>query len=293
METHINLKKAKEMLQKFKGLPTVPVVLSEALRITADPSVNYDKVIKIISQDPNLSGRLLRIANSPYYGLKHRVTNLQLALVILGIREFRCILIGSAVLDLMKFKNLQYQELYKKLWRESLFMASFCRELSQSLKLPYEGEDFLVGLLANIGASILLSEIPQKYFELMNQSHNNHKKQLELEQQQFGFIQTDIAHIFLEDWDIPPVLCDTIWHQYDIEYLPIDNAIDPQLSALLRLARYSLLEIQESVNYEEIIQKSFNILGSTFENCKDLWEEIKKSKQAILSQSKIEPDSLS
>ncbi|HOQ31247.1 MAG TPA: HDOD domain-containing protein [Candidatus Hydrogenedens sp.] len=293
METYNNLKKAEEMIRRFKGLPSVPVVLSEALRITADPSVSYDKVIKIISQDPNLSGRLLRIANSPYYGLKHRVTNLQLALVILGIREFRCILIGSAVLDLMKFKNLQYQELYKKLWRESLFMASFCRELSQSLKLPYEGEDFLVGLLANIGASILLSEISQKYFEIINQSLNNHKKQLELEQQQFGFIQTDIANIFLKDWDIPPVLCDTIWRQYDIDYLPIDSAIDPKLSALLRLARYSLIEIQESVTYQETLQKSFTILDTTFENCKGLWEEIKKSKQTILTQSKIDLESLS
>lgn len=293
MEIHNNLKKAEEMLLKFKGLPSIPVVLSEALRITADPSVSYDKVIKIISQDPNLSGRLLRIANSPYYGLKRRVANLQLALVMLGIREFRCILIGSAVLDLMKFKNLQYQELYTILWKESLFMASVCRELSQSLKLPYEGEDFLVGLLANIGASILLSEIPQEYFDIMNQSQNNHNKQLELEQQQFGFIQTDIANIFLKNWDIPPVLCDAIWRQYDLEYLPIENAVDPKLTALLRLARYSLIEIQESVIYEDTLQKSFNILENTFENCKSLWEEIKNSKQTIFSQDKIDLDSLS
>ncbi len=122
MKINHSLIKAEEAIKNFKGLPSLPMVLSEALRITSDPSVNYDKVIKVISQDPNLSGRLLRIANSPHYGLKHRVTTLQLALVILGIREFRCILIGSAVLDLMKFRNLQYQELYKKLWKDCLWL---------------------------------------------------------------------------------------------------------------------------------------------------------------------------
>jgi len=239
MQINDNLTKAEEIIQKFKGLPSLPMVLSEALRITSDTSVNYDKVIKVISQDPNLSGRLLRIANSPYYGLKHRVTTLQLALVILGIREFRCILIGSAVLDLMKYKNLQYQELYKKFWKESLFLASFSRQLSQTLKLPYEGEDFLVGLLANIGSSLLLNEMPQKYSELIHEANNNHQKQMELELKQFGFTQSDLGTAFLKKWDIPPILFDSIFRQYDTEYSPIDNAIDPKLSALLHLARYA------------------------------------------------------
>lgn len=292
METSDNLKKAEEMIKKFKGLPSMPIVLSEALRITADPSVSYDKVIKVISQDPNLSGRLLRIANSPYYGLKHRVTTLHLALVMLGIREFRCILIGSAVLDLIKFKNMQYQELYKKLWKESLFMASVCRELSQSLKLPYEGEDFLVGLLANIGASLLLNEMPKEYFELINKADNNHKKQMELELELLGFTQSDLGAVFLKNWDIPPVLWDSISRQYDTVYLPIDDAIEPKLSALLHLARYALIEIQESTFYEVTIQKSFLILKNTFENHKNLWDEIKQSKQDILLQTKVDLENL-
>lgn len=292
MEINNYLIKAEETIKKFKGLPSIPMVLSEALRITSDPSVSYDKVIKVISQDPNLSGRLLRIANSPYYGLKHRVTTLQLALVILGIREFRCILIGSAVLDLIKFKNLRHQELYKKFWRESLFIASFSRQLSRTLKLPYEGEDFLVGLLANIGASILLNEMPQEYSELINKANNNHQKQIELELEEFGFTQSDLGTAFLINWDIPPILCDSISRQYDPEYSPIDNAIDPKLSALLHLARYTLIEIQESTFHEATIQKSFQIIGNTFENCKDLYEEIKQSKQNILLQNKIDFDNL-
>ncbi len=292
MEINTNLIKAEETIKKFKGLPSMPTVLSEALRITSDTSVSYDKVIKVISQDPNLSGRLLRIANSPYYGLKHRVTTLQLALVILGIREFRCILIGSAVLDLIKFKNLQYQELYQKFWKESLFMASFSRELSRTLKLPYEGEDFLVGLLANIGSSILLNEMPQEYSELINKAHNNHQKQLELELEQFGFTQSDLGTAFLKNWDIPPILYNSISCQYGQEYSPIDNAIDPKLSALLHLARYALIEIQESTFHETTIQKSFQIIKNNLENYKNIWEEIIQSKQNILLQTKVDFDNL-
>ncbi len=292
MEAQNYLEKAKEMLKRFKGLPSLPTVLSEALRLTADPSVSYDKVVDIVSRDPNLSGRLLRIANSPYYGLKNRVTNLRLALVLLGIREFRCILIGSSLLDLMKFKNFQYQEHYKKLWRESLFMASFSRQFSKILNLNYEGEDFLVGLLANIGASILLSQTSQKYFEIIQKSNSNHKNQLELELTYFGFTHTDIASAFLKDWDIPPLLWDSIWRQYDFDYLPLEKATDPKLSALLRIARYTLIDIQENILYENTMQKSFNILGNSFENYKSLWEELKHSQQSILTDSKIDFETL-
>lgn len=292
VEIKKRIEKAEEMIRNSKGLPSVPTVLSEALRITADPSVSFDKVVKIISQDPNLSGRLLRIANSPYYGLRHRVTNLHLALVILGIREFRCILIGSAVLDMMKFKNLKHQELYKKLWKESLFMASFCKQLSNPLNLKYEGEDFLVGLLANIGSSLLLNEMSQKYYEIINQTNNNHQKQLELELEILGFTQSDVAYVFLKNWNIPPLLSDTIWRQFDTEYLKMEEAIDPKLTALLRLARYALIELNEGTFYKDTIEKSFQLLENSYEGCKNLWEETKSSKQYILSLEQIDLDNL-
>ncbi len=287
METNSNLLKAEEMIGKLKGLPPLPTVLSEALRLTADSSVSYEKVIRIVSQDPSLSSRLLRIANSPYYGLKQRVTTLQLALVILGLREFRCILIGSALLDQMKSKNPQYQELYKKLWRESIYMASFSREFSTKLNFEYKGEDFLIGLLANMGTLLLLNEMPFEYFELINESQNNHQKQLSLEQKRFGFIHTDLATALLRRWDIPLVLSDSIWRQYHFEQLSLDNAIDPKLSAILRIARYALLEINEKKEYADVLQTSFEILGNELEDTKNVWQEIKQSKMSILTQSKI------
>ncbi len=175
---------------------------------------------------------------------------------------------------------------------ERLFMASFGRQLSRTLKLPYEGEDFLVGLLANIGASVLLNEKPQEYSELINEAYNNHQKQIKLELEKFGFTQSDLGTALLKNWDIPPILCDSISRQYDTEYFPIDNAIDPKLSALLHLSRFALIEIQESTFHEATIQKSFHILENTFENCKNLWDEIKQSKQNILLQTKIDFDNL-
>jgi len=292
MEANDGILKAEEMIRKLKGLPPLPVVLSEALRLTADPLVSYDKVIKIISQDPSLSSRLLRIANSPYYGLKQRVTTLQLALVILGLREFRCILIGSALLEQIKSKNPQYDELYKKLWRESLFMASFCREFSTKLNSGYKGEDFLTGLLANMGALLLLNEMPIEYYKLIDESNNDHKKQLSMEQERLGFIHTDLATALLKQWDIPPFLCDSIWRQYSLEHLSLENAIDRKLSAILRLARYALIEINEKNEYGDAIQTSFEIIGDNLEDNKNVWKEIKQSKMSILTQSKINLDDI-
>ncbi|MCX8065027.1 MAG: HDOD domain-containing protein [Candidatus Hydrogenedentes bacterium] len=247
------LSNAKKIITNFKSLPTPSAVLAEALSITADLSVSYEKVVKVVSKDPNISSRILRIANSPYYGLPQRVTNLQLALVILGIREFRSILISSAMIEMMRFKELKNSELFNNLWKKSFLMASIAKHLNTYLKLEYEGEEFVTGLLGNLGILILLSEFPNEYSEILKTSANI-KELLKKEFNMFKCYNSDIVYILLSEWELPPILADSIWRQYPLLHTSLSPPIEPKLSAIAKLARFATEYVNNKFSETEFIQ---------------------------------------
>ena len=80
-------------------LPAMPAVVSEVLRITEDPKVDMQVVGRVIESDPAMAGKILKVSNSSYYGMKQFVGTLKMALVILGVREVRNIVLGISVFE--------------------------------------------------------------------------------------------------------------------------------------------------------------------------------------------------
>lgn len=258
------IKNAQAIIDKLKTLPSPPTVLTEALRITSDPSVSFEKVVQVVSKDPNLCSRILRIANSPYYGLRQKVANLRLALVILGIREFRSILISSVMIEMMKFKHLKNQSLFNKLWENSFLMASIARQLNTLLNLGYEGEEFVVGLLGNFGSLILLSEFPERYSEIF-QSSKNIKELLEKEYYQYKCYNSDIAYATFSKWELPPIISDSVWRQYPLPYTPTKSAIEPNLANIAKLARFAIEYLSYNFSDPEFVEEPLKYINLQFE----------------------------
>jgi len=99
MNTDKNIEK---IVAQVGDLPAVPKVVGDVLSMTEDPSVPMARVGEVIQRDPALTAKILRIGNSPYYGMRQYVATLKLALVILGAREVRNIVVGIAVLDTLR-----------------------------------------------------------------------------------------------------------------------------------------------------------------------------------------------
>ena len=86
----MNLEKtAEKLLANVGDLPAMPEVVSEVLRLTDDPDTAMAQVSDVIQRDPALTAKILKVSNSPYYGMKQYVGTLKLAIVILGVREVR------------------------------------------------------------------------------------------------------------------------------------------------------------------------------------------------------------
>ena len=98
----IDKKAVDRIIARVGDLPAMPAVVSEVLRVTDDPATAMSEVSSIVQADPALTAKILRVSNSSYYGMKQYVGTLKLALVILGVREVRNIVLGITVFETLK-----------------------------------------------------------------------------------------------------------------------------------------------------------------------------------------------
>ncbi|MBI2931682.1 MAG: HDOD domain-containing protein, partial [Planctomycetes bacterium] len=122
----------KRLADEIVGLPTLPPMLARMNQLMADPQASASDVAKAISSDPALASKVLRVVNSAFYGLAHRVTTVTHAIVILGFNTIRNIVLGSSIFDAFRkegaglFDRVQF-------WKHSIGCGAAARALGRRL----------------------------------------------------------------------------------------------------------------------------------------------------------------
>lgn len=216
-------------------LPAMPAVVSEVLDLTDDPAVSMARLSTLIQRDPALTAKILRVSNSPYYGMRQFVGTLKLALVILGVREVRNIVMGISVFDTLSNDHTRLL-LADDLWDHSLAVAGLAKKLGMTMALALQGEDFIGGLLHDVGKMILCSSLGEKYAELYRITKPRPQEIFEYENDELGFNHADAAAALAMRWNLPMALRDALYLHHAMDNRPIDEAKDPRLAAVVRIA---------------------------------------------------------
>ncbi len=226
-------------ITKVGDLPVVPEVVSEVLRLTDDPDVALQAVSDEIQRDPAITAKLLRVSNSPYYGMKQAVGTLKLALVILGVREVRNIVLGISVMDALR--NERTERLLQKsdFWNHSALVGGLARKLGTHFRLGLQGEDFIAGLLHDIGKLLLWRQLDGAYESVFVASGGHSMRLCEAERAAFGFDHADAAALLANKWNMPETLRDALAFHHDGDGRSLESAKDPRLAAVVRIANYA------------------------------------------------------
>lgn len=223
-----------KILARVGDLPAMPSVVAEVLSLTQDPSVDMAEVSEVIQKDPVLTAKILKVSNSPYYGMRQYVGTLKLSLVILGVREVRNIVLGISVLE--TFRNPQVEAvLAEDFWSHSFMVAGMARKLGVHLKASFQGEAFVAGLLHDIGKLVLLRQLGAAYVKLY-QAAPASKPLLVLEAAGLGFTHADAAAALSVKWNFPQTLVDAVGLHHYKEDVRLADAKDPQLAAVVRIS---------------------------------------------------------
>jgi putative nucleotidyltransferase with HDIG domain len=200
-----------QLISDVGDLPPFPQAAQKALRMLRNPDINIKELAKVISIDQTLSGLLLRWANSAWYSLQSRITTVNRAVAIVGLKSVRELILSSAAASYLNRPLPGYEIRRGDLWRRSLGVAIGASYLAKGRGEDLQEEAYFAGLLCDIGKLAyekLIRNVDTLSPEWMNTPF------LEMERTKFGFDHAQLGAEMARRWNLPDVLVDVIAHHH-------------------------------------------------------------------------------
>ena len=231
-----NLKKRLESIIDF--LPPIPVVMVELIQAMDNDNTGMNDLARIISKDPSMSMNVLKVANSVFYRLPYRVTAIDHAVKMLGMKEITMICIACGAYRVLKpSRNVQTFNL-DEFWKHSVATGVIAKRLSVKVNMKDIGTIYLSGLLHDVGKVILDRFIHDIYKIVIQTTHDECISMVEAEKKVIGESHDTIGGWIMERWKLPSVFIDVAKYHHSIMDSPEENLTAVALSSMAdQLAR--------------------------------------------------------
>lgn len=195
------------ILDGRKELRSLPQTLAEVLKLARDEETPTSKMADAIGRDPAMTAKLLRLVNSPYYGMPRKVTSISQAVMTLGMRQVTALALSTSVYSTIGGMHTSLDRL--RFWRHSLETAIGCRMIGKALGRKNVEELYIAGLLHDIGLLILEGAFP-KEFPAVWRSSRDELSLVEHEEQAWGTNHALVGQFLLEQWSLPESICGAV-----------------------------------------------------------------------------------
>ena len=193
----------RRVLKRVKDIPSLPQYVVETLNKLDDPTSSAVDVGNKLSKDEGLVVRVLRLANSAYYGLSRRVTGVSEAISYLGFKTVKSIVLAASVYKFMDSTFSGYSLDRGQLWKHSQSVAASCRYLSEKLKVCDPEEAYVGGLMHDIGKIVLNDYVRFGYSIILRLVEEDGIPFCEAERQVLGFDHAQVGGLVMEQWNLP------------------------------------------------------------------------------------------
>ncbi len=200
-------------LESLKQLPMLPSTAAEALHLIDNPRTSAGALGKIIERDQALVARVLKIANSPFYGFPREISTIDLAIVVLGfdaIKETILSLVIQGVFAHTRSAQLNIQEF----WKYSIFCGAAARYLARRLGYRLAGEAFVAGLMHDIGVLIIAQSFPRELDSIRDEQRTRGFTLTEAEHHVLAATHCEIGAWLAERWNLPKQLINAIAYHH-------------------------------------------------------------------------------
>lgn len=197
------------------NLPSVPHVSMRVLNMLDDPYISLKKLEDLILADQSLTAKILKIANSAFYGLRRKVTLISDALNVIGFKTIRDVILVASIREVYKVFGL----IEKKLWEHGVGVSVVGGIISEYIQLIKREEITLAGLMHDIGKIIINNNYPAEYAKCMNLVHTNNLTFREVEKELFGFTHTEVGALLADKWGFSSELKTVIGNHNNLDYI--------------------------------------------------------------------------
>ncbi len=273
------MKDAWQKVTEAVELISLPGVYLRLKNILDDPDYSIAKVAVVISQDPAITLRLLRLVNSSYYGLRTKVETVDRAISLLGTDQVQNLVLTTSVAQTFDGLVTKVMDM-RRFWQQSVKCAIMARLLAYASE-GCDGERlFVAGLLHDIGHLIMYKSIPDLSLEAINVSLENEEPVYKTERYLTGFDYAEVGGDVMQKWDLPQSLWETT--KYHIE--PSKAEKYPLETALLHIASI-LCRTEAPDDFDQGSLKvdpfAWNVTGLTPEKCLDIKKDAESEVNAV------------
>jgi HD-like signal output (HDOD) protein len=214
-------KDPQSLIQLDSELMSLPDIYLRIEKVINDPNSSARHVAAIISQDPNLSARLLKIVNSAFYGFRQKIDTISRAVTIVGHNQLSDLALGTSVMAL--FRGIPSKLMNMNLfWEHSVACGICARWIAGFRKFPNTESFFIAGLLHDLGKLIIFKNLPGPAKAVLRQVRHSERFYYQTERELIGFDHTQVGKALAEKWKLPAGLEQAIGGHHPPWSLPLD-----------------------------------------------------------------------
>ena len=224
-EAHVDRRRHVELiLRQIESLPTLPVVATRLLSLTADDESTAAQVVELISSDPALTAKVLSLCRRADAGVQHDGLTVERAVVLLGFAAVRNAVLSVKVMELFDTDRSEQSFEHREFWRHSIAVAIAAELIASahgsSSDCPAP-EAFVCGLLHDLGKLALDYVLPKSYARVIELTELNQGNIADFERRIIGIDHHTAGKRLAEHWNLPYAVQDCLWlHGSPFETLP-------------------------------------------------------------------------
>ena len=216
-----------DIVSQVGSLPPLPDTALKLMRVMNDPRSSMDDIVDAVKYDQAVTGEVLKLCNSAFFGLSRKVTSLNDAMLTLGTVKVLQLVMSVHTNSILSREQRGYGLQPGVLWKHSVAVALASSLFAQRIKLSNANLVFTAGLLHDIGKVILNEYVASEFAEIVRRVTDEGTSFGEAEQQVLGFSHEEVGGMIAEKWRLPDAIVRCIrFHHTPGQPDPPDTLVD-------------------------------------------------------------------
>ncbi|NTW35517.1 MAG: HDOD domain-containing protein [Syntrophobacteraceae bacterium] len=272
-----NEQEVRGRIARIRDLPSLSGSLQRLVEIIHDEVASPDEMESLIRYDQSLSARILRVANSTYYGMRGNVPTLTKAMILIGFEQVKSLCLCALLMDMCSTQDSIELEERERLWKHSFATARVASEMARKRPWVSPEKAYILALFHDLGRVAMAFSLQDHYRAIWGLSRNG-KIPLWYAELQYGLTHTVVGKWLATRWNLPEVFQMVMEFHHFPEKSPAFKA-EVKLVALANILVNSR-ENPELLDDEitSVYRKDLFIPETEWEACRkrlqDIWAEV-------------------
>jgi HD-like signal output (HDOD) protein len=215
------------IISNIDQLPPLPEVASKVINMVSNPDVSFKQVAQEIVKNQAMTANILKLCNSAFFSKGNEITSIDRAIVTLGLKEIKDIVLLVAAKPVLDKPVAGYDLGQGDLWKQGLAVATMSRDIAlQRKRKDLADVVFTGGIIHNVGKVVVATYVQQTFKQILDMVQEQNIPFHIAEKEIMGYNHQEVGEKILEKWNFPPVLRSIVRFYQEPENAPADHRME-------------------------------------------------------------------